>query len=557
MSVRKIPVFQGELTLGTVTQASVEWMDLEKELEHFLQTIEMEEADVLDRFMEDLSMRLPRYGEINLSAVGVVEFQGEQTVGTETQASVERMEPAAKLNQIKQNVEGEDELDRFLEAINTILEDTLNTSPPPPPAVPAEPGSNSHLQAVESPSDGDGVSTTLVAGPHSLKQPWMSAPSQAAPSSYQQPLTCHISGLDSTSQDQQPAVLLHNQMSERKIPEFEGEQTVGTETQASVEWMDLEKELENYLQTMEMEEADVVDLVLEAINTILRDTGNTSPPLPAVPAETGFNSHPQAVEILSDGYGVSTTLVAASHSFKQPWMSAPSQAAPSFYQQPLYDQNIMQSGGQLCNQAGAQSQEQYLPHQWPGYNVPGPAAISAPPQPYLPHQWPGYNVLGPAGFSTPQQDLSMWLPQGGEINLSAVGVVKGKMVYALPPGMSFTAFDPAAPPQNTSMSQKRKRESWQEEDQTYIKKPPNAFMLYMKEQRPKVRAELDTTVNSSTLNTILGQRWKSLSKEEQARYYEEANKERLLHAEQFPEWSSRNNYGKKRKRIRTKNCCQR
>ncbi|AWP00495.1 putative transcription factor 7-like 1-like [Scophthalmus maximus] len=126
---------------------------------------------------------------------------------------------------------------------------------------------------------------------------------------------------------------------------------------------------------------------------------------------------------------------------------------------------------------------------------------------------------------------------------------KGKMVYALPPGMSFTAFDPAAPPQNTSMSQKRKRESWQEEDQTYIKKPPNAFMLYMKEQRPKVRAELDTTVNSSTLNTILGQRyvivcpkWKSLSKEEQARYYEEANKERLLHAEQFPEWSSRNNY---------------
>lgn len=52
MSVRKIPVFQGELTLGTVTQASVEWMDLEKELEHFLQTIEMEEADVLDRFME-------------------------------------------------------------------------------------------------------------------------------------------------------------------------------------------------------------------------------------------------------------------------------------------------------------------------------------------------------------------------------------------------------------------------------------------------------------------------------------------------------------------------
>ncbi|XP_040920969.1 transcription factor 7-like 1, partial [Toxotes jaculatrix] len=102
-----------------------------------------------------------------------------------------------------------------------------------------------------------------------------------------------------------------------------------------------------------------------------------------------------------------------------------------------------------------------------------------------------------------------------------------------------------------STSKKRRCESQEKDNQPYIKKPPNAFMLFREEQRPNVVAELNIR-DSATVNTVLGQRWNSLSKEEQAKYYVEAEKERRLHAQQFPEWSSRDNYGKKRKRQRSR-----
>ncbi|KAG8010422.1 Transcription factor 7-like 1-A [Nibea albiflora] len=85
----------------------------------------------------------------------------------------------------------------------------------------------------------------------------------------------------------------------------------------------------------------------------------------------------------------------------------------------------------------------------------------------------------------------------------------------------------------------------------HIKKPLNAFMLYMREERPKVVAQCKVK-ESATINQILGQRWHSLTKEEQAKYYELARKERLLHSKLYPGWSARDNYGKKKKRKRTK-----
>lgn len=45
--------------------------------------------------------------------------------------------------------------------------------------------------------------------------------------------------------------------------------------------------------------------------------------------------------------------------------------------------------------------------------------------------------------------------------------------------------------------------------------------------------------------------WHSLSREEQAKYYEKARQERQLHMELYPGWSARDNYGygaKKKKR---------
>ncbi|KAI9535757.1 Transcription factor 7-like 1-A, partial [Dissostichus eleginoides] len=91
----------------------------------------------------------------------------------------------------------------------------------------------------------------------------------------------------------------------------------------------------------------------------------------------------------------------------------------------------------------------------------------------------------------------------------------------------------------------------EEEKRPHIKKPLNAFMLYMREERPKVVAQCKVK-ESATINQILGQRWHSLTKEEQAKYYEIARKERLLHSKLYPGWSARDNYGKKKKRKRAK-----
>ncbi|XP_015205005.1 transcription factor 7 isoform X4 [Lepisosteus oculatus] len=84
-----------------------------------------------------------------------------------------------------------------------------------------------------------------------------------------------------------------------------------------------------------------------------------------------------------------------------------------------------------------------------------------------------------------------------------------------------------------------------------IKKPLNAFMLYMKEMRAKVIAEC-TLKESAAINQILGRRWHALSREEQAKYYELARKERQLHMQLYPSWSARDNYGKKKRRKREK-----
>uniref|UniRef100_A0AAR2KGS2 HMG box domain-containing protein n=1 Tax=Pygocentrus nattereri TaxID=42514 RepID=A0AAR2KGS2_PYGNA len=84
-----------------------------------------------------------------------------------------------------------------------------------------------------------------------------------------------------------------------------------------------------------------------------------------------------------------------------------------------------------------------------------------------------------------------------------------------------------------------------------IKKPLNAFMLYMKEMRAKVIAEC-TLKESAAINQILGRRWHALTREEQAKYYELARKERQLHMQLYPSWSARDNYGKRKRRKRDK-----
>ncbi|XP_053268113.1 transcription factor 7-like 1-A [Pleuronectes platessa] len=121
--------------------------------------------------------------------------------------------------------------------------------------------------------------------------------------------------------------------------------------------------------------------------------------------------------------------------------------------------------------------------------------------------------------------------------------LKGRNTEAVNGTQANTAPDTAAdPPPNISQ-----RMHEHDYSQPYIKKPSNAFMIFRKEQSPVVAAELQHG-DSASVNTILGQRWKALSQDQQAKYYNLAEMERTLHSQLHPEWSSSENYGKNRKR---------
>ncbi|XP_030614781.1 transcription factor 7-like 1-A [Archocentrus centrarchus] len=118
--------------------------------------------------------------------------------------------------------------------------------------------------------------------------------------------------------------------------------------------------------------------------------------------------------------------------------------------------------------------------------------------------------------------------------LRPIGVLNGVLVCDFTPSCSTV---------NTPTPKKRKR---QEEGGAYIKKPPNAFMIFLKEQRAKVKAEMNISDNAA-VNAVMGKRWKSLSWDQQAKYYQQADQEKRLHAQKYPNWSTKHNYGKKRK----------
>uniref|UniRef100_A0A4W5NA80 Transcription factor 7 like 1 n=1 Tax=Hucho hucho TaxID=62062 RepID=A0A4W5NA80_9TELE len=192
--------------------------------------------------------------------------------------------------------------------------------------------------------------------------------------------------------------------------------------------------------------------------------------------------------------------------------------------------------------------------------TPHPSELS----PYYPLS-PGAvgQIPHPLGWLVPQQGQHMYsIPPGGFLDLSAFRFSPHMMPHH-PHGMHQTGIphpaivSPAIKQEpnshdhmSPSMHSKSPGPAKKEEDKKpHIKKPLNAFMLYMKEMRAKVVAEC-TLKESAAINQILGRRWHSLSREEQAKYYELARKERQLHSQLYPGWSARDNYGKRKKRKR-------
>lgn len=71
------------------------------------------------------------------------------------------------------------------------------------------------------------------------------------------------------------------------------------------------------------------------------------------------------------------------------------------------------------------------------------------------------------------------------------------------------AFATAAPvvSETTVLISRRKRKCNQKEDmRPYIKKPPNAFMMFLREQRQTVVTERNPPLNSAEVNAVVGQR---------------------------------------------------
>uniref|UniRef100_A0A3P9HB82 Transcription factor 7 like 1a n=1 Tax=Oryzias latipes TaxID=8090 RepID=A0A3P9HB82_ORYLA len=265
--------------------------------------------------------------------------------------------------------------------------------------------------------------------------------------------------------------------------------------------------------------------------------------------------------------------------------------------------------GNLCSPYLTSGGRTYLPLQWPLLDVPGRTAVrdSATPthlsspmahlHPLLSYSPEAFSpqraspVLSPdSGMSRTPHAACYPLSPGGMAQMAPpLGWLSGQHMYPLTGG-----FSPAALAMNASMSSlvsgsfsprlvptpqpsvsqpsvappavkqepgehsghepSRKSASGaprEDERRPHIKKPLNAFMLYMRDERPKVVSQCKVK-ESATINQILGQRWHSLSKDQQAKYYELARKERLLHSKLYPNWSARDNYGKKKKRKRIK-----
>uniref|UniRef100_A0A3P8WGL4 Transcription factor 7 like 1 n=1 Tax=Cynoglossus semilaevis TaxID=244447 RepID=A0A3P8WGL4_CYNSE len=156
-----------------------------------------------------------------------------------------------------------------------------------------------------------------------------------------------------------------------------------------------------------------------------------------------------------------------------------------------------------------------------------------------PLSWQGQPMysIPPGGFRHPYPALTM--------NASMSSRFSPHMVTPPPHSLHQTGIphpaivSPAIKQEKSLVPQKK-----EEDKKPHIKKPLNAFMLYMKEMRAKVVAEC-TLKESAAINQILGRRWHSLSREEQAKYYELARKERQLHSQLYPGWSARDNYRKR------------
>ncbi|XP_037608694.1 transcription factor 7-like 1-B isoform X2 [Sebastes umbrosus] len=303
----------------------------------------------------------------------------------------------------------------------------------------------------------------------------------------------------------------------------------------------------------ELDDTDLLSTLQNVFHDVMGPLNPSAPPPPPV-VVPDLNIRPQIDQNLSGyGYGGCTPLGAAPHSVEPPSTLYSTAGAYNQGQQcyvhPQMNQNL-RGGYGGCTALGAAPMSighaAPIPYQGPQYAMqPGPPYRQA--GAYSQGQNLPYRPYVPSAAATPYAAPPL------NQRMRPLGVLNGEVIYGFPvnfPATSTSAAPPRPPPPSTFTSNKRKREDGHD-GRSYVKKPPNAFMLYMKEQRPIYAAVMKLT-GTAGVNKILGDKWKSLSNEEQAKYFQVADRERRLHALQHPDWSSSNNYGQKRKRERSK-----
>uniref|UniRef100_A0A8C5HL80 HMG box domain-containing protein n=1 Tax=Gouania willdenowi TaxID=441366 RepID=A0A8C5HL80_GOUWI len=171
---------------------------------------------------------------------------------------------------------------------------------------------------------------------------------------------------------------------------------------------------------------------------------------------------------------------------------------------------------------------------------------------------------------TPSTEAEYWCPQNpGPLNVTPVPNVVNMQDAQNAKRPTFTPLTNAAPAMtygipmysqetNTDITFNRQKAKKIKEEKVeegpYIKKPLNAFMIYIKCNRKSAEAELGVRT-SAVVNKYLGERWKSLSPEEREIYINKAKEDAQLHSDQNPGWTNKINYRHRKKRSRTKVVC--
>ncbi|XP_077478297.1 transcription factor 7-like 1 isoform X2 [Stigmatopora argus] len=272
----------------------------------------------------------------------------------------------------------------------------------------------------------------------------------------------------------------------------------------------MEKLREEFEQIVgELEWQDVAATLQELCSNVMSEPNpNTSPHLP--------NQNPSSAHALSPVFGLSLDArhpQPARLPTRLPFIP-PAQlvALPSMRYGPQFNPYIMQPF-YLSRQPGGPFRHQFLPCQVPSHVVQGqgPFTFTSPP-------------------TQPKKNLPVVpLPEGA--TLRAVGMLNGEVLYAA------VDASQAAPPPISATSFTAKRTCKRRRKLPGVKKPPNAFMCFLREQRLAMKTQLEN-MDSAAVNKLLAQLWTSLNKEQQAKYYEQAFVQKKLHEQMSSEASS-------------------